>query len=74
MKTCTNCKYKIALATNSIGKKIPPEFCLRYPPNTHLVIQQDKFGSQTGTVNTYPDVNDQTPACGEFIETEKLLA
>jgi len=73
LKTCTNCKYKIALATNSIGK-IQPEFCLRYPPTTHLVIQQDKFGQQTGSVNTYPTVNDQTPACGEFIETEKLLA
>jgi hypothetical protein len=73
MKTCTNCKYKISLATNSIGK-IQPEFCLRYPPTTHLVVQQDKFGQQMGTTNTYPAVNDQTPACGEFTDAEKLLA
>lgn len=74
MKTCSSCKYKQALATNSIGQKIAPEFCLRYPPTTHLVIQQDKFGQQTGSINTYPSVNDQTPACGEFTDAEKLVA
>ena len=67
MKTCTNCKYKIPLPTNAL-LKIQPEFCLRYPPTSHILIQQDKFGPQIGTANTYPAVNDQTPACGEFHE------
>lgn len=67
MKTCTGCFYKIKLGLNS-----PSENCLRYPPSVQLIMQQDKFGVQTGAVNIYPTVNDQSPACGEFRDLKVL--
>lgn len=67
MKTCNGCKYKIEMQKHI-------QFCMRFPPTSHLVMQQDKFGTQTGSANTYPVVNDQSPACGEFSEAIKIVS
>lgn len=70
MKTCTGCKYmqRIDRTVNLAS----PYFCLRFPPTPHLVVQQDKFGSQTGTINIYPTINSETPACGEYQKDSAL--
>lgn len=71
MKTCTNCIHKIKHSPDQINSIF---ICMRYPPKAQLITHQDKFGTQTASVNVYAVVNDQSPRCGEYQTEPKLLS
>lgn len=72
MLTCEKCIHKKSLTVANTNLGAPIQFCLRYPPTSHILVQTDKFGQQIGFTISYPNVTDQTTACGEYSENSKI--
>lgn len=69
-ETCATCRWRMVNP-----QQITESLCRRFPPIAHLVPMQDKLGRTVpGFQTSFPQVGLNTPACGEFMPTARMVS
>lgn len=69
-QTCASCRWRM---TNP--QQITESLCRRFPPAAHMAPVPDKLGRVVpGFMTAYPQVALNTPSCGEYLPSVRMVS
>ena len=69
-ETCASCRWRMVNP-----QQITESLCRRFPPVAHLAPVPNKLGQmQPGFMTTFPQVAMNTPSCGEWAPSARMVS